>query len=105
VRQHWAPLLGQDPKQLTPGRLTYQLRRLRLHGIISRTPGSQRYTVTDLGLRLALFFTRSYARIIRPGMSEVFTDAPAVADLPLRRAFDQLQQAMEDYVTEGKLAA
>ncbi len=60
--KHWAPLLGQDPSHMTPGRLTYQLRRLRLHGIIVRQEGSQRYRVTDFGLRLALFFTRSYAR-------------------------------------------
>src|SRR5712691_4617020 len=74
--KHWAPLLGQDPSHMTPGRLTYQLRRLRLHGIIVRQEGSQRYRVTDFGLRLALFFTRSYARVIRSGLTEVFSEPP-----------------------------
>src|SRR5271157_6506872 len=31
LREHIAPLLGDDPSQWTQGRLTYQLRRLRLH--------------------------------------------------------------------------
>ena len=35
LREHWAPLLGEDPSAMTPGRMTYQLRRLRLHGLIA----------------------------------------------------------------------
>jgi hypothetical protein len=38
LRQHLAPLLGQLPAQLTPGSMTYHLRRLRLHGMIQRIP-------------------------------------------------------------------
>jgi hypothetical protein len=34
LREHLASLLGVDPSQWTQGRLTYQLRRLRLHGLI-----------------------------------------------------------------------
>ena len=33
LREHLAPLLGVDPSEWTQGRLTYQLRRLRLHGL------------------------------------------------------------------------
>ncbi len=32
LRAHLAPLLGLSPSALTPGGLTYHLRRLRLHG-------------------------------------------------------------------------
>ncbi len=38
LREHLASLLGVDPSEWTQGRLTYQLRRLRLHGLIERTP-------------------------------------------------------------------
>src|SRR5262249_31131994 len=31
LREHLAPLLGKKPSQLTLGRITYDLRRLRLH--------------------------------------------------------------------------
>jgi predicted MarR family transcription regulator len=60
--EHLAPLLGQKPSQLTPGRITYDLRRLRLHGLIERIPKSYRYRVTANGLRTAIFYTRLYNR-------------------------------------------
>lgn len=104
LREHWAPLLGEDPSALTQGRMTYQLRRLRLHGLIVRQAGTHRYGVTDQGLRIALFFTRSYARVLRPGLSQV-----TAADLPdnprLRRAFDHLECAMDQYVAQAKLTS
>ena len=84
LREHLAPLLGEDPSALSQGRMTYQLRRLRLHGLIVRQAGTHRYGVTDQGLRVALFFTRSYTRVLRPGLSEVMAeDWPD--DPPLRR--------------------
>jgi hypothetical protein len=104
LREHLAPLLGEDPSALTQGRLTYQLRRLRLHGLIVRQAGTHRYGVTDQGLRVALFFTRSYARVLRPGLSEVTTEN-LPDDPPLRRAFVQLERAMDQYVAQAKLTS
>ena len=46
LRDHWTPLLGKTPEALTPGQMTYHLRRLRLHGLIERVPKSHRYRVT-----------------------------------------------------------
>ena len=51
--------------------MTYDLRRLRLHGLIERIPHTHRYRVTDLGLRTAVFFTRAYNRLIRTGLAEL----------------------------------
>jgi hypothetical protein len=104
LREHLAPLLGEDPSALTQGRMTYQLRRLRLHGLIVRQAGTHRYGVTDHGLRIALFFTRSYARVLRPGLSQVAgEDLPD--DPPLRHAFTQLERAMDQYVAQAKLTS
>ena len=58
LREHLAPLLGQKPSQLNPGPITYDLRRLRLHGLIERIPKSYRYRITAKGLRTAIFYTR-----------------------------------------------
>jgi hypothetical protein len=66
-----AHLLGLDPSEMTPGRLTYDLRRLRLHGIIERITGTHRYRLTEFGLRITLFFSRVYARLLRPGLDEI----------------------------------
>ena len=104
LREHLAPLLGEDPSALTQGRMTYQLRRLRLHGLIVRRAGTHRYGVTDQGLRIALFFTRSYARVLRPGLSQV-TAADLPEDPPLRCAFTQLECAMDQYVAQAKLTS
>jgi hypothetical protein len=102
LREHLAPLLGEPPSALTQGRMTYQLRRLRLHGLIVRRSGSHRYEVTSRGFRIALFFTRSYARVVRPGLTELFTPTPT-ADTLLRRAADRFEAALDQYVARARL--
>jgi hypothetical protein len=67
LRQHLAPLLGISPGAMTAGRVTYDLRRLRLHGLIARIPHTNRYLPTDDGLRAALVFTQTHARLLAPG--------------------------------------
>jgi hypothetical protein len=95
-------LLGEKPGALTQGRMTYQLRRLRLHGLIARRPGSHRYEVTGRGCRIALFFTRSYARLLRPGLAEL-SETAAPAGSQLRRAAEEFEAAMDRYVAQAKL--
>ena len=104
VREHLAPLLGRDPSTMTPGKMTYDLRRLRLHGLIERLPHSQRYRVTHDGVRTALFFTRVYARILRPGLARITPVAPP-ADAALRPYFDRLEGAIDRWIDQAKLAA
>jgi hypothetical protein len=99
-----AALLGLPAAAITPGRMTYQLRRLRLHGLIARLPGTHRYRVTEPGLRLALFFTRVHARLFRPGLSLILPDA-AHDNASLRQAFAHLERAMDHWCAEAKLAA
>jgi hypothetical protein len=38
--------------------MTYQLQRLRLHGLIERIPKTHRYRLTNFGFRVAVFCTR-----------------------------------------------
>lgn len=104
LRDHWAPLLGQAPHDITQGQLSYQLRRLRLHGLIERLPNTHRYRLTDSGWRQALFFTRIYNRVVRPGLSEIMADQPG-PDTPLRKSFDRLDGAINDWLTTQKAAA
>jgi hypothetical protein len=104
LRENLAPLLGQQSADLTQGRMTYHLRRLRLHGMIERIPKTHRYRLTDLGLRTGWFFTRTYARILRPGLGRILPELSA-PDGPLRRCFDKLDQQVKSWVGEAKLAA
>jgi hypothetical protein len=104
LRERFAPLLGKDPSQITPGQMTYQLRRLRLHGLIVRQPRSHRYLLTDFGLRVTLFFTRTYARLLRPGLAHIIAD-PETANSSLSRAFNQVESTIIQWIATEKLAA
>jgi hypothetical protein len=104
LRPHLAALLGQLPEAMTPGRMTYHLRRLRLHGLIERIPGSHAYGVTPEGLRTAYFYVRTYNRILRPGMAFLLPTAPP-GDSALRRQFDRLDDALDQWISQAKLAA
>jgi hypothetical protein len=102
LREHLASLLGVDPSQWTQGRLTYQLRRLRLHGLIERAPASHRYTETAKGLRVAMWFTRCHARLFRPALGELFGEE-FPEDTPLRRALDRFDQEVNRYIEKAKV--
>lgn len=104
MRALLAQLLGQDPDQYSAGRMTYDLRRLRLHGIVQRIPHSHRYELTPLGLRVALLFSRTYARILRPTLAEIMPNAPPSAS-PIRAAFDKLEHLIAAACKEANLAA
>ena len=69
LRERLAQLLGKRPDQLSAGSMTYDLRRLRLHGLIQRIPRSHRYRLTTQGCSAALFFSRTYLRLLRPALS------------------------------------
>lgn len=103
LRAALAPLLGKEPGTCTQGQMTYQLRRLRLHGLIERQASTHRYHVTPRGLAIALFFTRSYARLVQPVLAVVLTD-PWPDDDNLKRAFTELEQAMDQYVHDKNLS-
>lgn len=104
LRAHLAPLLGLRHDELSQGRITYELRRLRLHGLIERIPRTHRYQVTDVGLREALFLTRAYARLLRPGLAELAAPVGA-ARSSLRRQFDAIDAAIDSYLDKVNLAA
>ena len=84
--------------------MSYDLRRLRLHGLIERIAKTHRYQLTDQGLKIAMFFSRTYARLLRPGLAEI-TEPLAPAGSALRTAFDRLHRAIDQRCEDLKLAA
>ena len=104
LRVPLAQLLGQPEEHLTQGRMSYHLRRLRLHGLIQRIPKTHRYRLTDFGLRAALFCTRAYARIFRNGIGLVLPTISSVPN-PLRRCFDKLNDDILAWVDQAKMVA
>jgi hypothetical protein len=104
MRALLAQLLGLDPANYPIGRMTYDLRRLRLHGIIERIAHSHRYQLTAGGLRIALFFSRTYARLLRPKLAEIMSLPPPLSS-NLRTAFDRLTREIDACCEEQRLAA
>ena len=104
MRALLAQLLGLDPAHYPVGRMTYDLRRLRLHGLLQRIPHSHRYEATPTGLRIALFFTRTYARLLPLKLAEIMPIGPP-GDSTLRAAFDRLQTEIDRRCREEKLVA
>lgn len=104
LRPLLAQALGLDNEQITQGKMSYDLRRLRLHRIIERVAGTHRYQLTALGRRIALFYSRTFNRVVRPGLSHI-----AHPNLPsdtsnLTAAFHHLEVQLTNYFAEKKAA-
>ena len=98
LRELVGPLLGRE---LSAGQQTYDLRRLRAHGLIARLPHSHRYHVTDTGLHHALFLTRAHDRLLRTGLADLTNPQPG----PLQTASRHYHQAIDKLAAESGLAA
>ncbi|MEO8696037.1 MAG: hypothetical protein ABI658_21125 [Acidimicrobiales bacterium] len=47
--------------------MSYDLRRLRLHGLIEKIPGTNTYQTPPEGIRVAVFYTKVRDRLLGPG--------------------------------------
>ena len=91
-----AGLLGRD---YSTNQMTYDLRRLRLHGLIERIPHTNTYTLTPDGIRVAVFFTKLDRRLLHPLLG---ADRPP-APVEVRRALTTIDRAVATYVTNARL--
>ena len=96
LRALTAGLLGSDYR---PGQMTYDLRRLRLNGLIRRLPCSNRYMLTDDGIRIAIFYTKIYNRFLVPLTAADQPQAPP----DLRAALASITRHVDDYATRARL--
>ncbi len=103
LRIHVAGLLGLPAQAISAGRMTYDLRRLRLHGLIERLPGSHRYHVTDPGWRSALALTRTHNRVLRPTLATLHE--PDTLPPIIGRALDRLTRALDEIPKQQRLIA
>ena len=103
MRAWMAQALGVPLEAYSPGRMTYDLRRLRLQGLIERAPHSHCYQVTNLGLHVALFFTKVHSRILRPGLSQLFDGCPKAPNRPIATAMRRLHEALGALFDQAKL--
>jgi hypothetical protein len=93
-----AGLLGEPYSQAS---CCYDLRRLRLKGLIVRMPHSNTYVLTDDGQRFAIFYTKVHNRLLRPLLA---ADTPP-APLEVRQALKILDRAVTNYIDQARIAA
>jgi hypothetical protein len=100
IRPAITQLLGRAPDQYAAGHTTYDLRRLRLHGLIQRVPQSHRYRITERGARLAVLYVRIYARGFRPAAS-----LPTAGTRRGSSTLERLDAALTQFLEEVRLVA
>jgi hypothetical protein len=91
LRSLVAGLLGTD---YTASQMSYDLRRLRLHGLIRRVAHTNTYVPTPEGVRVAVFYTKLQNRLLRPLLAADHPPAPP----ELRRALAAIDRAVNEHV-------
>jgi hypothetical protein len=77
--------------------MTYDLRRLRLKGLIERIGNSHRYHPTDLGIKVVTFFTQLYHRLFAPGLAALLPDQTFPSDLAM--ALNHVAEVLQAWTT------
>jgi hypothetical protein len=91
--------LGVPPAECTPAQLAYDVRKLRAKGVVRKVDGRHRYTLTDLGYRVAGYWTKLHQRLLTPtldGLETALRPTVAASAHPLDRALTQLNASFDD---------
>ena len=86
---------------------TYDLRRLKRKGLIQKMARAHRYQLTTLGRRVAVLFTKTYGRVLAPGLTAMDPRLPpkVSARSPLATAWRRLEGVLNDFIQAQLIAA
>jgi predicted MarR family transcription regulator len=79
--------------------MSYDLRRLRLKGLITRLPHTNTYVCTDEGQPVALLYTKVHDRLLRTLLAANAPPAPP----PLRQALRVIDRHVDDYINKARI--
>jgi hypothetical protein len=85
----------------TIGQASYDLKRLRLKGLIHRQPHSNTYHLTPDGLRVAVFYTKVHNRVLMPLIAADQPPAPP----QLRQALRTIDKHIDNYLALARQPA
>lgn len=104
LRQHMAARWSPD---YATNQATYDLRRLRLKGLIERVEHTNTYRVTPHGRSLAIFLTKLATRVIIPALTDLdhAVDPQPPAPRPLTSAWRDYQHRLDELIASAGLAA
>ncbi|MFC1836795.1 hypothetical protein ACFL2Q_19075 [Thermodesulfobacteriota bacterium] len=95
-----ADLLETETYPYTASRMSYDLKRLRLKGIIYRQPGTTKYFLTPHGWKVTRLFSRLEARDFRPAMT-AFADYPAALPPALCAALKKVDLQLDNLINQA----
>jgi hypothetical protein len=85
---------------------TYDLRRLKRKELITKVAHTNRYQLTNLGRRVAVLFTKTYGRILAPGLSALdHLPEEVTAGNHLSTAWRCFEEALDDFMQAELVAA
>lgn len=86
---------------------TYDLRRLKRKGLIEKIPHKHRYRLTSIGRRVAVLFTKTYGRVLAPGLSALDLSLPSdvIQRSKLSIAWRRFDLALDAFMQEQLIAA
>jgi hypothetical protein len=67
-------------------------------------PGTHRYQLTELGRRTALFYSRTFDRVLRPDLSQIAHPNLPPDSSNLTAAFHYLEAQLTNYLSDKKAA-
>ncbi|MGC9156497.1 MAG: hypothetical protein ACP5HZ_12765 [Ferrimicrobium sp.] len=79
--------------------MTYDLRKLRLKGLITRIPHTNSYTLTPEGVRFAITYTKLAKRVFPPLLAANTQPAP----IQLQRALKTIENYIDSYLDSTRL--
>ena len=77
--------------------MTYDLRRLRMTGLIRRIERTNRYVLTPDGINVTVFYTKLHNRLLRP----LLAAGQPQASPELRAALRAIDQHIDTYITRA----
>ena len=90
-----------QPKDYTLGQLRYDLRKVRVHGLIQRIAKSHAYCFTDKGIKLSILLVQLRKRLYGPLGFGLFRRRPNPQFLPnsaFEKAYLKVEKAMDEAV-------
>ena len=91
----------------TSRQATYDLRRLKRKGLIGKLRCAHHYQLTALGRRVAVLFTKTYGRVLAPGLSALDPRLPEDVSVrsSLATAWRRLERILDDFIQTQLVAA
>jgi hypothetical protein len=91
----------------TSRQATYDLRRLVRKRLVVKIPHTRRYQLTIVGRRVAVLFTKTYGRVLAPGLGILDPRLPEAlkSRSPLAVTWHRFESALDDFIDRRLVAA